>query len=243
MSTFTKNWSVEKIRAIIRKLDEKTGLRGADLPIDFSCYGWFLGLYHCGESKGFSFNRKFFDDPHTMEAEVLDIIRHEYGHFYCEAANLAKYIGHSNRGTSHGDDWKWACKMVGADPTRCHNADIFSSKNWTAKEALAAYNAEDVEKFDILAFLAKWDQVPVAAETAEKLLNRIKVRNPNAFYEIGDEVLHPRIGFGVVQDAIPYDRWTQKIHVHFENNTDGVFIAKDLCKVVDGKVITNTPRR
>ena len=63
----------------------------------------------------------------------------------------------------------------------------------------------------------------------------MKERNPNAFYEIGDEVLHPRIGFGIVQDAIPHDRWTQKIHVHFENNTDGVFTAKELCKVINGK--------
>lgn len=243
MSTFTKNWSVEKIRAIIRKLDEKTGLNGAELPIDFSSYGWFLGHYRYVEPKAFGFNRKFFNDPYTKEAEVLDVIRHEYAHYYDDVANLAKYIGHSRRETSHGDDWKWACKMVGADPTRCHNADIFSSKNWTAKEALAAYNAEDIEKFDILAFLAKWDQVPVDAETAEKLLNRIKERNPNAFYEIGDEVLHPRIGFGIVQDAIPHDRWTQKIHVHFENNTDGVFTAKELCKVINGKVLANTPQR
>lgn len=45
MSTITKTWNEDKIRSIIRKLDEKTGLNGAALPIAFNSYGWFLGHY------------------------------------------------------------------------------------------------------------------------------------------------------------------------------------------------------
>lgn len=141
MSTITKNWTEDKIRSIIRKLDEKTGLNGAALPIAFNSYGWFLGHYRYVEPKAFGFNRKFFNDPSTGEAEVIDVIRHEYAHYYVDVAHLERYIGHSRRETSHGDDWKWACKMVGADPTRCHNNSDSIGKKWSLTEAIAAYNA------------------------------------------------------------------------------------------------------
>lgn len=75
MSTFTQNWTEDKIRAIIHTLDEKTGLDGASLPISFSSYGWFLGHYRYVEPKSFGFNRKFFNNPLTKEAEVIDVIR------------------------------------------------------------------------------------------------------------------------------------------------------------------------
>jgi len=127
--------------------------------------------------------------------------------------------------------------MVGADPTRCHSAATFSDKNWTIDEATAAYNANDVQAFDILAYLTRWHRIPADADTAFKTLNRIKERNPNAYYEIGDEVLHPKRGFGTVEDAIPHDYWTQKIYVRFEDDSDGVFDAQDICKIVDGVAI------
>lgn len=38
MSTITKNWTEDKIRTIIRKLNEKTELNGAVLPIAFNSY-------------------------------------------------------------------------------------------------------------------------------------------------------------------------------------------------------------
>ena len=45
MSTITKTWTEDKICFFIRKLDEKTGLNGAALPIAFNSYEWFLGHY------------------------------------------------------------------------------------------------------------------------------------------------------------------------------------------------------
>lgn len=237
MSTITKIWTEDKIRSIIRKLDEKTGLNGSELPISFKSYGGTLGYYRYVEPKTFGFNRKFFNDPSTGEAEVIDVIRHEYAHYYVDVTHLEKFIGHSRRETSHGDDWKWACKMVGADPTRCHNASDFIGKKWSLAEAVEAYNAADVTKFDVLAYLNKWHQAPVDPETASKTLARIKERNPSAYYEMGDEVLHPQRGFGTVEDTIPHGYWTQKIYVRFEDLSDGVFDSKDICKVVDGVII------
>lgn len=169
MSTITKTWTEDKIRSIIRKLDEKTGLNGTALPIAFNSYGWFLGHYRYVEPKAFGFNRKFFNDSTTGEAEVIDVIRHEYAHYYVDVAHLERYIGHSRRETSHGDDWKWACKMVGADPTRCHNNSDSISKKWSLTDAIAAYNADDVVEFDVLAYLNKWHQAPVDSETASRL--------------------------------------------------------------------------
>ena len=81
---------------------------------------------------------------------------------------------------SHGDDWKWACKMVGADPTRCHNNSNSIGKRWSITEAIAAYSADDVAEFDVLAYLDKWHQVPIDFETASKALARIKESNPDA---------------------------------------------------------------
>lgn len=69
MSTITKTWTEDKIRSIIRKLDEKTGLNGTALPIAFNSYGWFLGHYRYVEPKAFGFNRKFFNDSTTGEAD------------------------------------------------------------------------------------------------------------------------------------------------------------------------------
>lgn len=237
MSTITKAWTEDKIRSVIRKLDEKTGLNGASLPITLSGYGRRLGYYRRTKPNAFGFNRQFFNDPHTKESEVIDVIRHEYAHYYDDIAGLADYIHHSRRETSHGDNWKWACKMVGANPTRYHSAAGFADKNWTTDEAEAACNADDVAKFDILSYLDRWHQIPVDAEIAAKALAHIKERNPDAYYENGDDVLHPKRGFGTVRDTIPYDYRTQKIYVRFEDQTDGVFETKDLCKIVDGVVI------
>lgn len=92
-------------------------------------------------------------------------------------------------------------------------------------------------EFDVLSYLSRWHQAPVDSETASKALSRIKERNPDAYYEIGDEILHPKRGFGIVEDVISHDYWTQKIYVRFEDQSDGVFVAKDICKIVDGVAI------
>lgn len=166
------------------------------------------------------------------------MIRHEYAHYYVDVANLKKYIGHSKRETSHGTDWKWACKMVGAEPTRSHNAALFSNTRWSVADAKDAYNANDVAAFDILPFLDKWDQVPFDAETASKMSARIKDRDPEGYYEVGNEVLHPLKGFGIVIETMPCNYWMQKVCVQFEDRTECVFTTEEICKIVDGRVVS-----
>lgn len=74
MSTLTAVWTEDKIRSIIRKLDEKTGLNGAALPIKLASHGNALGYYQYVGEKKFGFKPKFFNDPNTKEAEAVDVM-------------------------------------------------------------------------------------------------------------------------------------------------------------------------
>lgn len=241
MSTITKDWDEEKIRYIIRNLDKKTSLNGAELPVIIAG-GSALGSYtHTKDEKKFNFKAKFFNDPNTKEAAAVHVIRHEYAHYYVDEARLERYIGHSRRERSHGKDWRWACMMVGAIPKRCYNPEDYKNMDWTSDEALAAYNAEDVETFDILSFVNKWKQVPVDKDEGVKMDMAIKLNHPDAFYEIGDMVFHIKKGYGTVTDTVPYKYWSQRIAVCFKDKSKGVFTAKDICKVVSGDIIPFNP--
>ena len=238
MSSITKEWDEIKIRWIIRNLDEKTGLKGAEIPIVLANHAGALGCYQFVNGESFWFKPTFINSDDTPEAAVVDLIRHEYAHYYVHAVRLDKYIGHSKRETSHGKDWKWACKMVGAIPERCYNPKSFQDTNWTIKEAESAYRATDVAAFDINTFINKWGQVPALdKEFATKMLNRIKEYHHDAYYEVGDQVFHSQHGHGIVLETIPCNYWTQKIYVKFDDHTDGVFTAKAICKIVDGIAI------
>lgn len=238
MSTITKEWNEEKIRWIIANLDKKTGLHGAEIPIVIANHAGALGCYQYRGEEKFWFKPAFINDDNTPESAVIDLIRHEYGHYYVHAARLERFVGHSKRETSHGKDWKWACKMIGAIPERCYDPASFKGRNWSVEEADAAYKADDVVEFDILSFVNKWNQVPILDEEfATKMLAQLKERHPNAYYEVGDEVYHPQRGYGIVKETIPCNYWTQKMHVQFEDRTDGVFTARMICKIVDGVAV------
>lgn len=238
MSSITKEWDEIKIQWVIRNLDRKTGLNGAEIPIVLANHAGALGCYQFVNGEKFWFKPSFIYNSDTPEAAVVDLIRHEYAHYYVHAAQLDKYIGHSKRETSHGKDWKWACKMVGAIPERCYDPKSLKGINWTIEEAEAAYRATDVVSFDIIKFINKWGQVPVLdKELAKKMLNRLKEHHPDAYYEVGDRIYHPQLGQGIVMETIPCNYWTQKIHVKFDDLTDRVFTAKAICKMVDGIAI------
>lgn len=241
MSTLTAVWTEDKIRSIIRKLDEKTDLNGAALPIKLASHGNALGYYqYVGENK-FGFKPNFFNDPNTKEAEAVDVIRHEYAHYYVDATNISRYFTRKGSSRGHNTDWKWACKMVGADPTSYHRKEIFEDKNWTENDAMEAYCAKDVPTLNINEFVSRWNQVPLDADKSKEIISRIKTRKPEEFYQVGDEVVHMQRGFGAVEDVIPYEYCAQKVYVRFEDKSTGVYLGKELFKVIDGVVIT--PKR
>lgn len=238
MSTITKEWDENKIRWIIDNIDKKTGLHGAEIRIVLANHAGALGCYQFVGEEVFWFKPSFINNDDTPEAAVIDLIRHEYAHYYVHAANLKRFIGHSKRETSHGKDWRWACKMVGAIPTRCYDPADFKDISWSLDDAEAAYRATDIHPFDILAFVNKWHQAPILDEEfAVKMLKRLKDNHPESFYEVGDKVFHPQRGNGIVVETIPCNYWTQKMHVQFEDSSSGVFTAKGISKIVNGVAI------
>ncbi len=102
----------EMIRAELRRLDMKTGLHAADLPIKFGKARCTLGRfsYPSEDKMEFYFSNYYFQDPMHPVEEKLDTIRHEYAHYM-------DYM--LNGSSSHGSSWKNCCRLVGAFPTRC----------------------------------------------------------------------------------------------------------------------------
>ena len=100
------------IRDELRRLDMKTGLHAADLPIKFGKAKCTLGRfsYPSEDKLEFYFSNFYFQDPNHPVEEKLDTIRHEYAHYMDYMLN-----GHS----SHGATWKNCCRIVGAVPIRC----------------------------------------------------------------------------------------------------------------------------
>lgn len=86
MSSITKNWSEEDFRKELRRLDELVkrsqgiDLVGAELDIEFSRARCTLGTY-CPKEKKFKFSLLFFNSD-VPEACAIDVIRHEYAHYY-----------------------------------------------------------------------------------------------------------------------------------------------------------------
>ena len=108
MSSITKNWTEQDFRREWRQIDlyvKKTkglDLKGAELDIIFSekarCN---LGMYY-GQERKFRFSLPFFNS-NVPEACAIDVIRHEYAHFYNHVV-----FGHFG----HSASFKTCCKKV-----------------------------------------------------------------------------------------------------------------------------------
>lgn len=106
----------EMIREELRRIDQKTGLNAASLPISFGNAKCYLGYFSYPNDKSlkFYFSNHYFTDPMFPVEEKLDVIRHEYAHYM-------DYM--LNGSSSHGPRWKKYCKIVGAYPMRCYSKD------------------------------------------------------------------------------------------------------------------------
>lgn len=119
-STKTKRqlrWPKDAIRREIRRLDQQTGLKGADITVRLyeepEPLGCFTFIDPVRMTFGFSSTR--FEDPRFTQAEALDVIRHEYAHFM-----EYRLFGES---TDHGPNWKACCKQIGARPSTYYTED------------------------------------------------------------------------------------------------------------------------
>ena len=146
-------WTESAIREEISKLDKKTGLHGARLPISFNNARCALGMYSPADGGSFKFSNYYYQDPNWPIEEALDTIRHEYAHYM-------DHVLYNH--CAHGSTWKHCCAIVGAMPIRCYNekrADYYRQKH--LKE-------ESLSK--------RYDE-----------------------YYIGDIILHPKYGKGVIK--------------------------------------------
>lgn len=142
----TVGWDEAAIRKEIRRLDKKTGLNGAALPIIFTNAWTQLGSFwrdDMGNAKEFRFSKRYFHDPNFTVKEALDVIRHEYAHYM----NLEIY---GNRG--HGGTWKLCCKKVGANPFRLYTDEWKNAQRRRHAEEVAVSEMCDIitEEMEIL---------------------------------------------------------------------------------------------
>ena len=126
----------EMIRTELRRLDIKTGLHAADLPIKFGKAKGTVGRfsYASDDKLGFYFSNYYFQNPNHPVEEKLDTIRHEYAHYM-------DYM--LNGSSSHGPSWKQCCYVVGAFPTRCFSqerSNAFSVKHEKERMQNEKYN-------------------------------------------------------------------------------------------------------
>lgn len=99
-------WTEERIREELRRMDEITGLHGAELPITYNRNHKCLGSFYFEERK-FAFSLYWFDNPNWAEEATRDVIRHEYAHYMNLERNGLK---------NHGPEWEACCREVGATP-------------------------------------------------------------------------------------------------------------------------------
>ena len=111
-------WTEERIREEMRRLDEKTGLHGAQLPIEFFRGRSLLGEYCFDADKGFRFSVTYLDDPQWSERSALNLIRHEYAHY------MDHVLNGSAPGSSHGPRWKAYCSSIGGLPVGRYSEDV-----------------------------------------------------------------------------------------------------------------------
>lgn len=138
MSSLTKIWTEADFRRELRRLDqyvkETQGivLNGGQLPIVYSQRAkCMLGAYYPGQ-KMFKFSLLFFNSD-VPEACALDVIRHEYAHYYADV------VFGVNRG--HGAQFKAACRIVGANPNTYYSKDFEAAAREKEARSAAVYRS------------------------------------------------------------------------------------------------------
>lgn len=123
-------WDIDRIREVMKKLDEKTGLNGSSLDIIISgrltsTRGRF-NYYSMGSKKNyhvllnekmtFVFAKMALDGRFDDQA-VIDLIHHEYMHYYCAVTYPKIKVG-------HGPQFKLACAKFSVNDSTYFNAKL-----------------------------------------------------------------------------------------------------------------------
>lgn len=244
MSTITGKWSKEHIRSILRNLDKRTGLQGGELPIEFMSSERFLGMYYRGPNQRFAFSTRYFNSPTFPERMAYDVIRHEYAHYVVDATGLTRWVPHGPRVKHHGDDWKLACRLVGANPHRCYDDEAyrFGAEHpiCNERDVEILEQALDVPPVDIVGHLAYWDCPPLPEDQRLALDEELRTAKGRRYFTVGQQLLHTQYGFGRVLDTYPA-RGGQMVRIRFDDADERTVPAEVLLPIIDGKL--QLPRR
>jgi len=109
-------WNESRIREELQRLDQKTGLSGAKLPIVFNNAKCSLGCFSIDEDepKRFCFSNYYFQDENFPYEEAIDTIKHEYAHYM-------DYVLYG--GLGHEASWRQCCLRIGALPFRLYSEE------------------------------------------------------------------------------------------------------------------------
>ncbi len=131
-------WNEERIREEIAKLDKKTGLQGAKLPITFGNSKYVVGSYYTQKNrpKKFQFSNYFFQNPEFPHEEAVDTIRHEYAH-YMDSVIFGK--------SGHGKTWKQCCFYIDCSAGKYYS-DV-KEKYYAFKQEKEKAECEKVDRY------------------------------------------------------------------------------------------------
>lgn len=196
-------WTEERIREEFRRLDDRTGLSGAGLPIKFGRSKSRMAAFIRPGKSGwmyFYFSVHWFHDPDFLPAAALQTIRHEYAHYM-------DWIYSYDYNLTHGQGWIDCCISIGTEPDR-----LFCGPCPDDIRRLRQDIAELEEKRRaIIADIRKLRQK--IAELEEKH-RAIKQK-----YKAGTKVIHPKFGSGIVISTSDHG---QKWFVEIDFGENGV---------------------
>lgn len=182
-----------QIRALYTELDKKFHLRGAQIPITFGYDTDLLGSYtqsSINTEEHFHFSLLFagygVEKPLSKE-DRLDLYKHEYAHYM--RANMKIPKEYEWQPGIHGSAWKYCCSLIGAVPTPYYKAG----------EALMPRKYDKVLKNPI------HDKSIPLRDNYRREQEYQKQKNRKVQYQIGEKVLHPKFGEGIIQDLTQTD--------------------------------------
>lgn len=187
------------IQNLYKEFDRKFHLNGAKVPVTFGFDTDTLGSYtrrSAHEEEQFHFSLFFIGygvkNPLSKE-DRMDLFKHEYAHYM--QYNMGIPEKYKWQAGTHGSAWKYCCSLVGAAPTPYYKAG----------EALMDHDYDKVLKNKI------HDKTVPIRDTYRRLQQAQKVQDEIVQYKLGDNVVHPKFGNGIVEKI---DQRSGGVHLH-----------------------------
>lgn len=238
MSVIHGKWTVEDIRQVIRSLDLKTGMHGAEISIYLHKTindGNTLAYYHPSEEKryrSFCFALDYFDDSEFNDLAAVDVIRHEYGHYMVDELGL-KAVYDDDR--DHGLAWKTVCGLLNADQYGKYRKWYFGKT--TKAKFQQAYASQDVPQVNVMEQISRWGrELPSIRMRRSMEYDLVKKYTKVRVFSVNDRVVHERFGRGIVVDTMPAAN-KQFLYVAFYNHEMRIVQNRRVYKVINGKVV------